>query len=191
MKPELVQKARDLMARASIIAERKSSNPNKGGPANKPTSTPPTGYGSTTVQEIHAMFARCRSDEDLEDALVDAERELADIQRTPAANEDEIDRRRRLLREGEGKDADEVARWECCPVKEIWAIRRVAGRWPGDGRKMTRQSDYWADTDGRRVVVSRIKRLEPDLSHREIGFRLKVSHPTINQDVRSLEDKAA
>lgn len=186
MKPELVQKARDLMARASIVAERKASNPNPGH-SGKPTSTPPTGYAETTAQEIHAIFARCETDEDLEDALIDAERELSDIQRTPAANEDEIDRTRRLIKQGEGKDAEEVAKWEGVNIKEIWTLRRNNNRWPGNGRLMTRQSDYFRDAEGRREVVARIKSLEPDASHREIAFRLKVSHATINEDVRRLE----
>lgn len=195
MKPELVKKARDLMARASVIAERKSSNPNPshGG---KPESTPPTGYAETTVQEIHALFARCKTDGDLEDALIDAERELANVQRTPAANEDSIDRRDRLLRQGEGKDAAEVARWEGVPVKEIWQLRRDSERYPGDGRWMPKKpNDFYSTQGEREALVKRIVRLEPDLTWREIGLRVRVSHVQARRDFnapdRVEDDKAA
>lgn len=187
MRPELIEKARNLMARASVVAERKSSNPNKSH-AGKPQSTPPTGYEVTTVQEIHAMFARCVTDEDLEGALIDAEKELATVQRTQAANEDEIDRKARLLREGYGKDAEIVARWEGCDIKEIWALRRGDGRKPRDGTPFPgKRSDYFSDADERAVVVRRIHWEEPDLSQREIAKRLKITHPTVKRDLQDDE----
>lgn len=193
MKPELVQKARNLMARASVIAERKSSNPDKGH-AGKPQSSPPTGYAETTVQEIHALFARCETDADLEDALLDAEKELESIQRTPpAANEDAIDRKYRLLREGEGKDAVEVAKWEGCSVKEIWALRRENHRKPRDGRSFPKmRSDFYATADQRVALVARIHWEEPDLSKREIALRLRISHTQVKRDLEAAEaNKAA
>lgn len=187
MNRELIQKARNLMARASVVAERKSSNPNPGH-GGKPQSTPPTGYEVTTVQEIHAMFARCVTDQDLEDALIDAEKELATIQRTPAANEDAIDRKARLLREGWGKDAEEVARWEGCPVREVWELRRDDGKKPRDGTPFpAKRSDYFGTQEERVVVVRRIHWEEPDLSLREIAARLNITHPTVRRDLQDDE----
>ncbi len=130
------QRARQLLAEASVIAEASASKPDPSPVhSSKTLSRPPSIAGESTYDELRRRFARCERYGGWEEAVKWAEGEMTLIRKGLDRRPETPKRfRARLNFEYEGVHYEDVARRENCSVAYVRKIRVEADRDPLRGR---------------------------------------------------------
>ena len=184
-RPDLEKEARDLLAKASVIAEAPGASIIPPG-SRTYTSREPTGDpASSTYDYFRRLVERCRTDAELEWAIRKMRDELKRLH-TPAPRLSNKEIERRILVEFEGTDAAWVAHSLGVTLEYVCQVRRRNGRVPATGRIREGASLAWATKEERQERVRQLHRDEPDLSWREIAQRLGVAHKTVLRDAEEL-----
>lgn len=152
-------------------------------------SAPTTGDSSPPhIRWAHA-YNECVSDGERDRVIREANRELGELTCRPVRlvkGESVADRDRRLLKEGAGWSAREVADRFRVNLRDVWRIRREGGR----------DKDYGGAIKGREAESKRLQRVErqrrvrelkeryPGMTARQIGMHVGVDHKTVQQDLR-------
>jgi hypothetical protein len=138
-----------LLQLAMCAAGRTPSYDSSGG--GEPQPIPTLGVGDAPHLRYAALWDAAADESERQKILDEAVAELANIRKSsgdPTKEETAADRDRRIVRDGRGINAREVAVWARCGVKDVWNARRAAGvdtefgLDPLNGREMTaRQRD--------------------------------------------------
>lgn len=124
--------ARQLLARASILAEAKAHNLQPA-PDNTRVQALPPGDTRDTYSQLLRRYQRCNTARDLEQFIHAAEQEIESI--TKAAEKPKIPFKTRILTEWEGHRDTEVAKVTNTPRSTIRRWRQEAGLNPIDGTR--------------------------------------------------------
>jgi hypothetical protein len=189
--PVLVERAREALAAAAILAEGKASSLAPHVKSGKPGTRQPAGDSTSLLDVIAGQFAAARDDEALRLAVFRAEAAIARIRRGPVARPGADptstgdDRSFAILTEWEGSPSGEVAAWEGVTIAHVRRLRWQNGREPEtgevvEGRKLT----AWATPAERARRACDLKADNPTLSARAIAQLLGVSHVTVLADLR-------
>lgn len=181
LNPQLFKEALDLVAQAAVIAEAPGVDFVPAGDRAYSSSgtSGPSGGRHTTYDEFKRLVERCRSDDELRDAIAEMRAELERL-RTPAPPLTTKEIERRIIVECVGKDARDVARWFDVTVEFVCDVRRRNGRRPVDGAVVQGGAlPPAASAEEKRERIRILHRDEPDLSWRQIAQRLDVSHTLV------------
>jgi hypothetical protein len=137
MDPALERRARELLARASVIAEASASDYEaRGRSAGGRGHVILMATDVSTFDRWRRRFQHCRTDQDLAKAIADVEDELDLLEHGPPREvESAAQFRFRLVEQHEGRNYRQVASIENVSVAYVRKIREEAGRRPLDGRE--------------------------------------------------------
>jgi hypothetical protein len=181
---ELVKRARQVLAAASIVAEATTSSPDQAKVHTAPGSTPPAGDGEGLFHRIVRLLNAARTDDQLRDAVHKAETDLATYRRARQSRGPETadERDQRIIREYEGLLPLEAARLENVTAENIRRVRFMAGRDPATGKA---KAHGWKSVNERKVLAMQLRSTGRSL--RSIAEDLGVSYQTITRDIQSVE----
>ena len=133
----------------------------------------------------HLLYARryagCRTDAQREQVIEEAQDELKSIRKSQAKAVEEPSEawERRLIKDGEGFDAQTVAVRMNTGVKRVWSVRKRNGRDKDTGKlpETEERLSVQARTERARVMKDR------GMSARQIAVMLRVDHKTVTSDL--------
>lgn len=151
------------------------------------------GRGKLGIDDApHLTFAklwdRAQDDQQRQAVLKDATDVLAKIRRSsgdPSKEETLQDRDQRIVTNGEGLPAREVAVWARCGVRDVQRARRADGRDTELGHRTRDSHDL--NSEQRTAEITRLS-IEHNMNARQIAHSLGVSYSTV---LRSLGRKDA
>lgn len=181
----LVQRGRQVMAEAAVVAEATTSSPDQAKVSTAPGSTPPSGDNEGLIHRIARLLNAARTDDQLRDAVHRAETDLAAYRRARQVRvaETSDERDARIVREYESLTPAEAARMENVSAENIRKVRFMAGRDPSTGRA---KAYGWKSVSERRVLAMQLAQIGRPV--RQIADELGVSHTQIQRDLRTLDD---
>lgn len=180
----LTQSIRQVLAELELTSNGKTYT--YGGSHHGFGETPPsTGDPNPPHVVYRISYEECTNDLCRVSVIRRAHRALKEIQHTQAgsATETEAQRNRRLIKEGEGFSAEEVAVAMRMKVTEVWKTRLGFGRDKETGVVDITQRMALASPAERRARAKLLKD-EHGMSARQIALLLDVSHTQILLDLR-------
>lgn len=181
--PQLVQQARLLLARASVIPEGPGADYVPSG-ARQYTSKPPTGDNWSTYDRFKRMFQNCKTNNDLRRAIERADNELTHRPRPKVETEGQRDQR--ILAEYEGEADTKVSECEGINLKSVWNLRRRNGRSVKTGLPVEATDMSNATRPERLRRVLELHGEPHNMSARQIALTINVSHPTVLRDLQTV-----
>jgi peptide subunit release factor 1 (eRF1) len=130
---ELERRVRDVLARASVVAEAPGTSFIPSGHSQHGPREPTTARGGHLVDQVQRKLASCRTTPELIDALDEAEQRIKDLRQTPPKPKRSF--KQVILEDEEGQHYKEVGVRYNTPPTTIRQWRQDAGREPLDGTR--------------------------------------------------------
>jgi hypothetical protein len=145
------------------------------------SSPPRSGDAWPPHERFAARYNDCSTDSERDRVIAAAEKELRNLRRSrpPAKTETKKERDGRIVIEGEGFSALEVAMKFRCGVRDVWSARHAAARDKDYGRPL---GVTVGSVIERRQRVAEMK--ARGMTERQIALALGVSRPTVSKDLR-------